>query len=144
MLISNCDSKKAIKKFTNNVKKLSRRINYLKLNINVDKTKIMIVGNKPEIKLKISGNLIEIVKSIKYLGVWFDYNNRYSTNTSEIISRTNRRAGALRFIFNRITGSKTEIVLKIYKSLLRPLLEYAKYMENGIYRKMQKIGKLTA
>lgn len=144
ILISKCDSTKEINNIKKVDKKLTRTIKHLNLDINRDKTKYMIFGSDKKLELKINGKNIERVKSFMYLGVWFDENNTFNTNTKEIIKKTNRRSGTLRFLLNKISGTSSQIGLNIYKRHLRPLLEYASNIVSYILRdKGKKLESLS-
>lgn len=107
-----------------NLKKLIRLIKQTGLEINTSKTKVLTIGNSHKTNLKIDGKKIENVDNFKYLGVWFDKNNSFNTNTISIINKTNKKAGAIRYLFSRISGCSSETGIEIYKSHIRPLMEY--------------------
>lgn len=142
ILIGDCNTQENLKKFKKNLKKLTGRIRKLGLNVNPKKTKMMIVGNiKPPI-IRINKKIIENVSSFKYLGVWFDSNNTFDTQTKSIISKTNRRAGQLKFMLHKINGCSTQCRLTIYKTHIRPLLEYGSNIWSSISK--EKKAKLES
>ena len=87
--------------FANSIENLQRCLNGLKqycdkwkLQVNVDKTKIIIFSNKKvkkeNITFSIGGKNIEIVEEFKYLGVTFKYNGNFNNNIKALKTQGDR------------------------------------------------------
>ena len=78
--------------------------------------------SKESYTLNPNGEVIKSVKSIKDLGITISYDLSWSDHTHDVVNKTNRVLGVIK----RVLGSKniTEFSL-LYKSLVRPILEYA-------------------
>ena len=73
--------------------------------------------------LVLDGNLIQSCKKIKLLGVIISYDLKWSDNTESICSKVNRKI----YILGKLKkfGLKTEELIVAWKTILRPLTEYA-------------------
>ena len=73
--------------------------------------------------LVLDGNLIQSCKKIKLLGVIISYDLKWSDNTESICSKVNRKM----YILGKLKkfGLKTEELIVAWKTILRPLTEYA-------------------
>ena len=78
--------------------------------------------SKESYTLNPNGEVIKSVKSIKDLGITISYDLSWSDHTHDVVNKANRVLGVIK----RVLGSKsiTEFSL-LYKSLVRPILEYA-------------------
>ena len=57
------------------------------VNVNCDKTKIMVFGQNPKtvnFKWKIGGQSLMIVRKYKYLGIWLNWNCKFKEHLTEI------------------------------------------------------------
>lgn len=82
--------------------------------------------------MKIKGEKIVVMDSIKYFWIWFDKNNTFYTNTISVIKRTNKKASAIRYIFIRISGCNMDTAIEVYKSHIRALMEYDSIIRSEI------------
>ena len=93
-----------------------------KMEFNVDKCKIMHIGNKnPKYNYNMDGKDLQETLKEKDLGVLIDYKLDFGDHIKEIVSRANRMIGLIRASF---TCLNKKMFLNLYKSLIRPLLEY--------------------
>ena len=76
--------------------------------------KYKLINNKNEVEL------IEVTEE-KDLGLKFDYQLNFKQHTSECVSKANQRIGLIRRNFQQLDNYT---FLLLYKSLVRPLLEY--------------------
>ena len=75
---------------------------------------------------------LETVTEEKDLGVRFDDKLNFIGHISEVVSKGNQRIGLVRRNFHIIDN---EMFLLIYKSLIRPVLEYCNTVWTPIYKK---------
>ena len=112
------------------------------LHINAEKTKYMIFTNKQEIttnlQLKINNREIELVESIKYLGLVFDHKLNFGTQIDSLYKRLTRCCG----ITYRISDNFTpEIAKTYYYSYTYSLLCYGIAVYGGNLINSFKISK---
>ena len=96
-----------------------------KLNINHDKTKIVIFGARRTDKycFKMEGTSIEIVKSYKYLGVLMSSNGSFLNARKSIHERANK---AMHLLYKRIYNLNLplDLQLKLIDSTILPIITY--------------------
>lgn len=71
---------------------------------------------------KLNGTLLSCVNEFKYLGVTITNDLKWSTHVHNIVKKANSRLGFLR---RSLKFASVETRLTTYKTLIRPLLEYA-------------------
>ena len=78
--------------------------------------------SKESYTLDPNGEVLKSVKSIKALGITISYDLSWRYHIHDVVNKANRVLG----VIERVLGSKsiTEFSL-LYKSLVRPILEYA-------------------
>ena len=109
-----------------------------KIKSNPDKCKIQPIGTKIETVKKFGGITVDnkkmqLVKETKFLGTIID--NTSGTNfTRARISKAKKRLSQL----NRFKTAPAKIKLTLYKTLLRPILEYPYYTANNVSNKNKK------
>lgn len=105
-----------------------------KMVINVKKTKDMwlcfsgSISEPPAIQIR--DEIVERVNTFKLLGVWFQNNLKWNTHVDEIIRKANRLLYHLREC--RKSNLPTEVGLTLYKSKVRPIVEYASPVWGGL------------
>lgn len=94
------------------------------MELNINKCKVMHVSRNPKHQSTyyLNNIALELVTSYKYLGVHITTNLSWSTHIEHIINNANSMLGYLRRNFSRAPSS---LKLSLYKSLIRPKLEYA-------------------
>uniref|UniRef100_A0AAG5DGU8 Reverse transcriptase domain-containing protein n=1 Tax=Anopheles atroparvus TaxID=41427 RepID=A0AAG5DGU8_ANOAO len=112
----------------------ANRAEELKLPINVEKTKFMIIGKEPHdnIQIEVNGKKIDKVPSYRYLGTWLDQNMNFK---KEIETLKNKARGKLN-IMKRICHPKNNLSPKktavIHKNLIRSTFEHGiTYLSNA-------------
>ena len=96
------------------------------MHINVDKTKVMLFGNTADdVKVTVYGQMLENVKSYKYLGVLLDSGLNFTMQVDYAISKAKRASAEVCSLINGRKGISVPLSLHLYKSLVRPHLEYA-------------------
>ena len=98
------------------------------LTLNPTKCKFMMISRKknsllPPAPLHLGGRLLECVNSYKYLGVHLSSDLSWSNHTQHVCVKAKKLIGLIyRNFYNHIPQN---MLLKLYKSLVRPHLEYA-------------------
>ena len=98
------------------------------LSLNVSKSKYMIFSFKPQSSfdsfpsLSVSGSPLERVYCFTYLGLLFHCSMSWSLHLASLRKRAKKMVG---FLYrNFYTGSSPSTLLKLYTTLVRPILEY--------------------
>jgi len=96
------------------------------MHINVDKNKVMLFGNTvDDVKVTVYGQMLENVKSYKYLGVLLDSALNFTMQVDYAISKAERASAKVCSLISGRKGISVPLSLQLYKSLVRPHLEYA-------------------
>ena len=96
------------------------------MQINVGKTKVMIFGDSgDEAKVSIHGVDLENVTSYKYLGIQLDQRLNYNMQTDHAVGKAKRALAKVCSSIKGRQGVSVPIAIQLYKSLIRPHLEYA-------------------
>ena len=96
------------------------------MEFNVKKCKVMHIGNNnPNVVYEINGNSLDIVQKEKDLGVIVSNNLKVSDQCAAAVKTANRVLGLIRRTF--MCRGK-DIILRLYKSLVRPHLEYCMHV----------------
>lgn len=114
-----------------------------KINIATNKTFIIHIGkNNPKDQYKINDNIICEVQSIRDLGIIIDNKLKFTEHISKIVRNTYMR---MNLLFKIIKSKSTKTWLTLYKSYIRPLLEYAPEAWNPLQiseiKKLEKCQK---
>ena len=98
------------------------------LTLNGNKCKFMMISRKkvsfkPSSPLHLGGQLLECVSSYKYLGVHISSDLSWSQHTQHVCMKAKKMIGLLyRNYYQHLPDT---MLLQLYKSLVRPHLEYA-------------------
>ena len=96
------------------------------MSINSIKTKAMLFGDcKKEINICIDNSIIERVTSYKYLGVVLDTNLDFGMQVDYAVGKAKRTLNKICSLIKGRKGLSIKIGIDLYKSLVRPHLEYA-------------------
>ena len=98
------------------------------LTLNSAKCKFMIISRKkdpprPLVPLHLEGESLELVNSIKYLGIHISHDLSWSDHVQHVSTKARKIIGLLYRKYYNFTSPAT--LLQLYKSLVRPHLEYA-------------------
>jgi hypothetical protein len=109
----------------------------------MDKCKLIHYGrNNLEFDYFMDGHKVEAVNEERDLGVTFDGSLKFSIHIRNIVNKANSRLGIIKRNFSNISK---EVLLPLYKSLVRPLLEYCSVIWNPIlksdYIEIEKVQK---
>lgn len=89
---------------------------------NVQKCKVMHVGkNRMDAEYSMNGAILETVEEEKDLGVVLKNNLKVSSQCAQAYGKASRMLGV---IYRTIKYKTKDVMLSLYKSLVRPLLEY--------------------
>ena len=122
-------------KLNNALAKVSDWYKKNKLSVNLDKTKVMFFGTKPQltrmenVNVKLENVAIARVTKFKYLGLVLDCSLTFSQHVEYIKSKTFakiRLLGKLSYILDRNT------LLLLYKTLILPIFDYGDIVYAGI------------
>lgn len=111
----------AMDKITRDNERIDRYMKENKLKLNYSKTKFMILGSDELRRMEIDQNNIEMVSTIKYLGVIIDKKLRFKDNLDYALKKMAKKAGFISRIKKKL-DTKTKLLL--YKSLAAPHLDY--------------------
>jgi hypothetical protein len=103
------------------MKKLSKWMNYNKLNLNVEKSKFMVIINcridKNDIIVKIGDQQLRRVEKIKYLGVILDEGLKLNEHLDYICKKMGKKYGFMCRANRKLT---TESKILLYKLIIAP------------------------
>ena len=101
------------------------------LELSVSKTKAIIFTHKVKIgnyALTLNNKDIEIVKRVKFLGVYFDSQLNWRYNIQDIADKCQRDLQLLRVVANSKWGGDFQTIKMLYMAMTRPKLEYACFL----------------
>ena len=98
------------------------------INFNIGKCKVMVLNNgRKDMHFYLQGEPIEIVAEVKYLGILLSSTYQttlYGRHITKVIEKAEKRASTLRHMGYHSDGLRPETAVRMYKILIRPLLEY--------------------
>lgn len=106
---------------------LVQGISSLGLEISTSKSSTMVIARgalEEEPVIKIYGEIVPCVRSMKALGIYLTSNLSWSRQITHIKQRTLPYINFLRSIAGQYWGAHPQMMLQIYKSCVRPILEY--------------------
>lgn len=120
-----------VKQLSDSLKRTVKYFKKWKIKINNEKTQAIIFPfNKspkrvPSIDLNMDGNIIEIKKSILYLGIILDSKLSFRENIERLREKATRCGKALYPLLNRRSKLNIKNKKLLYKSCIRPIMTYA-------------------
>lgn len=97
----------------------------LNLKINAEKTKaVLFQANNKQLSIKINGQAIETVRSIKHLGVHFDRTLSFGVHIRELGQKLRDRQNVLKVLSGIKHGSHPQVMIRLYEALIRSVTEY--------------------
>ncbi|KAI8516481.1 hypothetical protein Bbelb_050620 [Branchiostoma belcheri] len=104
-----------------------------KLEANRDKCKVMYITTRniprPHVPVTLGGTTLEVVASYKHLGVTLTNTLSWSKHIDTISTKSRRSAGLLCALRKKVPS---DILLRLYKTITRPGLEYANIVWAGL------------
>lgn len=76
------------------------------------------------VPIAINGTIIKTVKSFKFLGLTFDQQLNWTQHVENVINKTKSKINLLRALTGHHWGANKQTLLRIYRTLIRPKLEY--------------------
>jgi len=108
----------------------------------VDKCKVMHIGKKnPLYTYKMNGSKLEEVTTEKDVGVYISNDAKPSVHCQQIYLKANRMLG---FVKRNIISRHLSILLNMYKSFVRPHLEYCSSAWSPHYQKDEELLERVA
>jgi ribonuclease HI/exonuclease III len=105
--------------------------------ISPNKSKSLIFTKKPHnvpplIPLRLNNQTIPVVTTFKYLGITLDSRLNFIEHFNDITQRCTRRINIMRALSGRKWGADRSTLLKMYTSIIRPILDYNAFLFDGI------------
>ena len=133
------DSSKNSKTIQEDILRLQNWSNKWHLYFNISKCKVMYIGTKKDrgrddyfMEQDNASKKIDICDYEKDLGVTFDERLEFNKHIENVIGKANQMLGLIKRTFSYLNKNT---FLKLYKSLVRPHLEYGNIIWNPIYKK---------
>ena len=115
-------SNEQVENMQNNLDKLSAWAQTWQMRFNEDKCKVLHIGSRNEkATYKMNDTQLQVVDKEKDLGVIISNNLKPSQQCAEVVKKANKIIG---FIGRSFEHKNKDIILTLYNSLVRPLLEY--------------------
>ena len=87
---------------------------------------------QPATPLNLNGEIIPLVDHFKYLGLTLDRRLTFNVHVADIKQRCSRRLNILKCISGREWGADRRTLLRLYTSLIRPILDYNAFLFGNI------------
>lgn len=144
IFIASNNATAATEKLNSDLVNLSKWLKYKKLKLNVTKTKCLVVSSKSCdsqcVHVKIDGETVECVKSIKYLGVVIDDKLTFRDHIDHTVKKIARKYGVLCRLAKDLTQWS---LIHLYKTLISPHFDFCPsiiYLANE--QQMYRLQKL--
>ena len=100
--------------------------NKWKLTINTAKTKIMVLNTRRESSTPwtVYNQEIQVVSSFGYLGIEIDNKGSFKKAVTRLYNKSSKALMSVRKGFNFYYGSAVSVMLKLFDSLVQPILTY--------------------
>ena len=96
---------------------------------NIKKCKVLVLNaGQKGLSFRLTGQILELVKETKYLGVIFSRSrltSLYGKHLAKVLEKAEVRANAIRHTGFHRDGLRPETSVGMYRALVRPILEYA-------------------
>lgn len=127
------DINHSIQKLESTLYAISNHLQYLKLTIHPEKTKLIIFAKIPFNSLEhysITFNNITIFPSqtVKYLGLFLDYQLKWDPQAEFVINKSYKLLNILKMLRGTWWGGHPSILLNIYTTVMRSILEYGSFL----------------
>ena len=122
------DNALSVSNFQRNLDNLEEWAKKWKMKFNVSKCNAMVFGKMPNayeksnFNLLLAGENITVVEKVKYLGVTIRNSLKWDTHVYNITTKAYKILGLIK---HTLYNAPTKVKLVAYKSLCRPLVEYA-------------------
>lgn len=114
------------------INSLEKKLNKLGLELEANKTNVMIFNNRPDrdnkIRIRMKGMRLDNVRTAKFLGITFDSKVKIEPQLAQIQVKADKALNLLRYTCRVTWGMETNTALMIYKSYVRSILEYGLFV----------------
>ena len=116
---------------------VSNWANKWKMQLAADKTQCITFRHQnkkkfPKIQLKLQGSNLEECEFVKYLGLFLDSHMTYSKHINYVYGKAARKLGYLTYLCSyKGVRPSLSVYNLLYKTIIRPSLEYASAFWNG-------------
>ena len=106
-----------------------RKINGSKFNVGRNKCMVLPLNTRLKgLQFTLDGETIEVITKTKYLGVLLSRSrltSLYGKHIREVLEKAEERVNAIRHKGFKSDGLRPETTVRMYKTLVRPIIEYA-------------------
>ena len=95
-----------------------------RIKLNAKKTQLIMLKTKKNIELELFGEKLTAVQQAKLLGVTLDKKLTFNAHIDENAKKGRQRLGLLKLLSGSKWGCKPKTLMRLYKSYIRPVLEY--------------------
>jgi len=81
-------------------------------------------ASKTQLPLTLNGKPLETVQNVKFLGLTFDQRLTWDQHITTVVNKCKQKVNLLRCLTGHSWGAGKKSLLKIYRTLIRPKLEY--------------------
>ena len=135
------------KMIENAAKMIHENLQNIGLNLSPQKSILLHFNNKNilpgSIEIKINDIIIKSQEIARFLGVLFDYKLSFIPQINSVKQKCSRSLNILKFLCGTWWGSSPDTLLTIYKSYIRPIIEYGSFVyyptRNVHAKKLEKI-----
>ena len=118
-----------IQKLNTDVQKIQRWCDLWGFKLNEKKTVAIIFSKnnehlKHKVDIRINGKQIETVSSVKFLGLTFDQRLNWAEHINNVVISCKKKINLMRSLTGQQWGASKTSMLKIYRTLIRPRMEY--------------------
>lgn len=144
-LIADVTEDKDVEEVKQDLKRIDLWTQKWQMECNADKSKVMHLGKKnKQAKYELQGKEMQVVVTEKDLGVMCKNDFKVDDQCAEASKKANRILGMIK---RTITSRNKKIIIQLYKSLVRPHLDYCgvvwrPYLQKDI-KKIEKIQRRT-
>ena len=137
----------ALKDLDKAAKHVQQCLTPLNLHISSEKSQCVLFSLRKPINphpLQINNKPVKITEEAKFLGVILDRGLTFKSHINNISTQAARLLNVLKAISGTDFGGDTKTLLTLYKSIVRPTMEYASIVfENAAKSHLKKIGLCT-
>jgi len=97
------------------------------LKVNTKKTKVMIFqvrGKKPQVKITLNGDTLEVVAEYTYLGILFTTNGSFKSAIMTLKAKAAKAMFKIQSILHGLSKTCVKLSLRLFDCLVRPILTY--------------------
>jgi ribonuclease HI len=110
----------------------------LKMKLNTEKTKIMLVKKRATLRVELEGRVLENVSSYKYLGVHMDRQLNYGKHVNETCTKITQRLNMIRVLNGKVHGAHPEVMIRVHKALMMSVVRYGSALIGNVGKVQQE------